>query len=171
MAISLNIKKLFNSSPKKVGKKSNISISKNPSKPKNILILFPLNEDFFRAASYAYRNLPYSKRQISFHYIVNDDFTDFFSLRRGTIHKFLLNAKNKIINKDILIKELKKYNFDIIIDLNINYQPELIDFINKESNYKIGFQHKYSDELYNVQVSISKSSIAEKGFQKILELI
>ena len=171
MAISLNIKKLFNSSPKKVGKKSNISISKNPSKPKNILILFPLNEDFFRVASYAYRNLPYSKRQISFHYIVNDDFTDFFSLRRGTIHKYLLNAKNKIINKDILIKELKKYDFDIIIDLNINYEPELIDFINKESNYKIGFQHKYSDELYNVQVSISKSSIAEKGFQKILELI
>ena len=171
MAISLNIKKLFNSSPKKVGKKSNISISKNPSKPKNILILFPLNEDFFRVASYAYRNLPYSKRQISFHYIVNDDFTDFFSLRRGTVHKYLLNAKNKIINKDILIKELKKYDFDIIIDLNINYEPELIDFINKESNYKIGFQHKYSDDLYNVQVSISKSSIAEKGFQKILELI
>ena len=171
MAISLNIKKLFNPSPKKVGNKNNISISSNPSKPKNILILFPLKENFFRAASYAYRNLPYSKRQISFHYIINDDFTDFFSLRRGTIHKFFLNTKNKIINKDILIEKLNKYDFDVIIDLNISYQSELIDFLNKESNYKIGFQHKYSDELYNVQVSISKSSIAEKGFQKILELI
>jgi hypothetical protein len=46
------------------------------------------------------------------------------------------------------------------------------DFIlTQDSNYKIGFKHKKSDLLYNVQLDISKSQIAENGYQKILELI
>ena len=59
----------------------------------------------------------------------------------------------------------------IIIDLNVDYQPEIEDFINQESNYKIGFKHKKSDLFYNVQLDISKCGVAEKGYQKIIELI
>ena len=76
-----------------------------------------------------------------------------------------------IINKDILLSKLKNINFDIIIDLNINYESNIEDFIKQDSNYKIGFKHKKSDLLYNVQLDISKCSVAEKGYQKILELI
>tara|TARA_Y100000766_G_scaffold68403_1_gene57352 strand:+ start:1054 stop:1182 length:129 start_codon:yes stop_codon:yes gene_type:complete len=41
----------------------------------------------------------------------------------------------------------------------------------QDSNFKIGFKHNKSDLLYNVQLDISKSQIAENGYQKILELI
>ena len=58
-----------------------------------------------------------------------------------------------------------------IIDLNVEYEPLIHDFISQNSNYKVGFKHKQSDLLYNVQLDISKTQIAENGYQKILDLI
>jgi hypothetical protein len=83
-----------------------------------------------------------------------------------------LDDKLNIVNKNSLLVQLNKSNFDIIIDLNISYNQKMEDFIlMQDSNYKIGFKHKKSDLLYNVQLDISKSQIAENGYQKILELI
>ena len=83
-----------------------------------------------------------------------------------------LDNKLKILNKDILLDKLNKIKFDVTIDLNINYESNIEDFItNQQSNYKIGFKHKKSDSLYNVQLDISKTEIAEKGYQQILKLI
>tara|TARA_B100000029_G_scaffold507663_1_gene592814 strand:- start:1077 stop:1607 length:531 start_codon:yes stop_codon:yes gene_type:complete len=170
---SNSIKNFFsdlNSDKKSSG--SSISISNIASKPKTILIIFPINQDFFRVASYAYRNLPYSKSSIEFHYLINDNFIDFFSLRKGYIHNMNFDNKLKILNKDILLDKLNKIKFDVTIDLNINYESNIEDFItNQQSNYKIGFKHKKSDSLYNVQLDISKTEIAEKGYQQILKLI
>ena len=170
---SLNIKNFFGNSQKEDYKtNSNIVISKKPASPKTILVIFPIEHDFFRVASYSYRNLPYDRSDINFHYIINKNFSDSFSLRRGKIHKIDLDGKSNIKNKSILLEYLNKTNFDIIIDLNINYQETMSDFIlMQESNYKIGFKHKQYDFLYNVQLDISKSQIAENGYQKILELI
>ena len=67
MSYSLKIKNFFkkkSNSHKTV--KSNISISKVSSSPKNILVVFPFEEDFFRVASYSYRNLPYDKNKLTF---------------------------------------------------------------------------------------------------------
>ena len=168
----LNIKKLFSGSSEKQQLKSNISISNIPETPKIILMIFPIHQDFFRVASYSYRNLPYDKDKIEFHYIVDSNFIDSFSLRRGVLHKMKLDTKSRIINKEGLLYQLNEINFDIIIDLNITYQSSIEDFIAKQkSNYKIGFKHDKSDLLYNVQLDISKSQIAEKGYQQILDLI
>ena len=69
-------------------------------------------------------------------------------------------------------KEISEINFDIIVDLNVNYEEKMEDFVTmQQSNYKIGFKHKKSELLYNVQLDISKSQIAEYGYLKILELI
>ena len=173
MNYSLNIKKFFtNTQPEDNKTKSNISISKKSSSPKTILVLFPFEEIFFRVASYSYRNLPYDRDNIEFHYLINRNFSDSFSLRRGNIHKMDLDDKLNIVNKNSLLVQLNKSNFDIIIDLNISYNQKMEDFIlMQDSNYKIGFKHKKSDLLYNVQLDISKSQIAENGYQKILELI
>tara|TARA_B100000945_G_C20120737_1_gene474703 strand:+ start:50 stop:571 length:522 start_codon:yes stop_codon:yes gene_type:complete len=173
MNYSLNIKKFFtNTKPEDNKTKSNILISKKSSSPKTILVLFPFEENFFRVASYSYRNLPYDRDNIEFHYLINRNFSDSFSLRRGNIHKMNLDDKLNIVNKNSLLAQLNKSNFDIIIDLNINYNQKMEDFIlMQDSNYKIGFKHKKSDLLYNVQLDISKSQIAENGYQKILELI
>tara|TARA_B100000579_G_scaffold44802_1_gene31257 strand:+ start:110 stop:631 length:522 start_codon:yes stop_codon:yes gene_type:complete len=173
MNYSLNIKKFFtNTQPEDNNTKSNISISKKSSSPKTILVLFPFEENFFRVASYSYRNLPYDRDNIEFHYLINRNFSDSFSLRRGSIHKMDLDDKLNIVNKNSLLVQLNKSNFDIIIDLNISYNQKMEDFIlMQDSNYKIGFKHKKSDLLYNVQLDISKSQIAENGYQKILELI
>ena len=173
MNYSLNIKKFFtNTQPEDNKTKSNILISKKSSSPKTILVLFPFEENFFRVASYSYRNLPYDRDNIEFHYLINRNFSDSFSLRRGNIHKMNLDDKLNIVNKNSLLAQLNKSNFDIIIDLNISYNQKMEDFIlMQDSNYKIGFKHKKSDLLYNVQLDISKSQIAENGYQKILELI
>ena len=173
MNYSLNIKKFFTSTqPEENKTHSNISISKKSSSPKTILVLFPFEENFFRVASYSYRNLPYDRDNIEFHYLINRNFSDSFSLRRGNIHKMDLDDKFNIVNKNSLLSQLNKVNFDIIIDLNISYNQKMEDFIlMQDSNYKIGFKHKKSDLLYNVQLDISKSQIAENGYQKILELI
>tara|TARA_B100000965_G_scaffold311283_1_gene270812 strand:- start:152 stop:673 length:522 start_codon:yes stop_codon:yes gene_type:complete len=173
MNYSLNIKKFFTSTqPEENKTHSNISISKKSSSPKTILVLFPFEENFFRVASYSYRNLPYDRDNIEFHYLINRNFSDSFSLRRGNIHKMDLDDKLNIVNKNSLLVQLNKSNFDIIIDLNISYNQKMEDFIlMQDSNYKIGFKHKKSDLLYNVQLDISKSQIAENGYQKILELI
>jgi len=173
MNYSLNIKKFFtNTQPEENKTQSNISISKKSSSPKTILVLFPFEENFFRVASYSYRNLPYDRDNIEFHYLINRNFSDSFSLRRGNIHKMDLDDKLNIVNKNSLLGQLNKSNFDIIIDLNISYNQKMEDFIlMQDSNYKIGFKHKKSDLLYNVQLDISKSQIAENGYQKILELI
>ena len=104
--------------------------------------------------------------------MVNSNYLDFFSIRKGFIHQINFNSKLEIENKDELFKNLNDKKFDIIIDLNINYESS-IDFfiINQESNYKIGFKHDKSDLLYNVQLDISNSQIAERGYKQILELI
>ena len=173
MNYSLNIKNFFSNADSESNKmKSNISISKASSSPKIILIIFPFEETFFRVASYSYRNLPYDRDNIEFHYVINRNFSDSFSLRRGNIHKMSLDKNFNITNKNSLLLELNSVNFDIIIDLNINYSKKMEDFILlQDSNYKIGFKHEKSDLLYNVQLDISKSQIAENGYQKILELI
>ena len=173
MNYSLNIKKFFsNTDSEPNNTKSIISISKISSSAKTILVIFPFEETFFRVASYSYRNLPYDRNNIEFHYVINRNFSDSFSLRRGNIHKMNLDKNFDIINKNSLLLELNTFNFDIIIDLNINYNKKMEDFILlQDSNYKIGFKHEKSDLLYNVQLDISKSQIAENGYQKILELI
>ncbi len=173
MNYSLNIKKFFSNTDSEPNKtKSSISISKISSSAKTILVIFPFEETFFRVASYSYRNLPYDRDNIEFHYVINRNFSDSFSLRRGNIHKMNLDKNFNIINKNSLLLELNAFNFDIIIDLNINYNKKMEDFILlQDSNYKIGFKNEKSDLLYNVQLDISKSQIAENGYQKILELI
>ena len=173
MNYSLNIKKFFsNTDSEPNNTKSIISISKISSSAKTILVIFPFEETFFRVASYSYRNLPYDRDNIEFHYVINRNFSDSFSLRRGNIHKMNLDKNFNIINKNSLLLELNAFNFDIIIDLNINYNKKMEDFILlQDSNYKIGFKNEKSDLLYNVQLDISKSQIAENGYQKILELI
>ena len=95
MAIK-SIKKIFkNFSTEQRKINSKISISNKPIQPKIVLIIFPIHKDFFRVASYAYRNLPYTKNTTIFHYIINDDFSDSFSLRKGKIHKIEFDKKKE----------------------------------------------------------------------------
>jgi len=151
---------------------SNISISKVSASPKTVFVIFPFDENFFRVASYAYRNLPYDKKDINFHYLINSNFSDSFSLRRGTVHHLSINDKCEIVNINKVLNSLNSINFDIIVDLNISYDSKAEHFIlMQDSNFKIGFIHEKSDSLYNVQLDISKTQIAENGYQKILDLI
>ena len=84
----------------------------------------------------------------------------------------IFNNKLKIENKNELSEDLNNKKFDIIIDLNFEYESSIDSFIiNQDSNYKIGFKHDKSDLLYNVQLDISNSQIAERGYKQILELI
>ena len=109
------VKFFTNSSEENEEVKSNISISNIPETPKVILIIFPIQHDFFRVASYSYRNLPYNKNKIEFHYVINSNFTDSFSLRRGTIYKMELDKKSCNINKNTLLNKLGKINLILLL--------------------------------------------------------
>ena len=52
------------------------------------------------------------------------------------------------------IDKLKLKKFDIVINLNITFNPDIDMFIDKmKAKYKIGFVSKYSDFFYNIQIN------------------
>lgn len=170
MAIN-SIKNLFDDFFKKKQNQNNsVSISNKGIAPKKVLMIFPFEKDFFRVASYSYRNLPYDKNKSSFYYLINESFIDSFSLRKGEIINLNFD-NNNIINQKEVISKLRSIKFDVLVDLNIKFQQKIEKFINLDADIKIGFKHKKSDLLYNIQLDISKSEIAEKGYQQIINLI
>ena len=61
------IKKIFkNFSKDKKSLNTNISISNQALRPKVVLIIFPIDKEFFRVASYTYRNLPIVRMKLYF---------------------------------------------------------------------------------------------------------
>ena len=170
MAIN-SIKNLFDDFFKKNQNQNNsVSISNKGIAPKKVLMIFPFEKDFFRVASYAYRNLPHDKNKSSFYYLVNESYIDSFSLRKGEIINLNFD-NNNITNQKDVISKLELIKFDVLVDLNITFQQNIEKFINLDADIKIGFKHKKSDLLYNIQLDISKSEIAEKGYQQIINLI
>ena len=74
-----------------------------------------------------------------------------------------------IINSRKSIDRLKLKKFDIIINLNITFNPDIDMFIDKiKAKYKIGFVSKYSDLFYNIQVNWDES---KSRFNPIINIL
>lgn len=149
---------------------SRLQLTLSQGNPENILIIFPMDEPSFRVACYAFRDLGkenVQKRQFIF--IVKEQFKELFHLRLGN-SMFINHSDNDTIlpGEKFLLQSLKLNKFDIIVDLNPNFQLSISRFISLlKSEMKVGFASDFSDQFYNIQLDISKSGIMEKGFKQI----
>ena len=102
-------------------KKINHSVEinrKDKSEINNILLIFPLDEESFRVALYAFRNLK-RKKNTNYYYLVNSVYKSHFHLS-GYIYDVYYNQRNNQVNIDkyFLNEVSKTKNFEIIVDLN-----------------------------------------------------
>ena len=62
--------------------------------------------------------------------------------------------------------------FDLIIDLNPEFQLDLAKFISRiQSDYKMGFTSTFSDRFYNIQLNIPPSGFLERGYKQVNQII
>ena len=147
---------------------THIEISRNNSKSiNNILIIFPVNEDAFRVALYSFRTFVKNK-DINYYFVINQIYKHHFSLPGYTFN--FNKQKNKIkIDETFYDERIINKDFDFIIDLNNEFIYDICSMLNDmKGYYKVGFNHKYSDYFYNIQL---EANILENSYNKIQEMI
>ena len=148
-----------------ISKDKNIQLS-------NVCMIFPVDNEDFRVATYTFRNL-LKNSNINYHFFINTVHKTHFHLR-GSIIEYSYNHKNnkiKIIEtfnqSSILNKE-----YDLVIDLNKSFFYEISIIINSiKSMYKVGIKNQYSDYFYNIQFDLDENSFLENIYEKICEMI
>ena len=138
---------------------------------KRILLMFPFDEPSFRVAAFSFRGLG-SERQSENNYtfLIKDSFKPLFHIRRGETIILISDPKDpsKIKSEDSIINVLKVMDFDMVIDLNTNFYLDASRILSLiPSKMKVGFKSRFSDLFYNIQLDVSRSGIAENGYQKV----
>jgi len=135
---------------------------------KDILIIFPVENDAFRVAMYVFRDLIIDYK-MNYHYLLNRVYCNNLNIN-GNIYNYSYFKKNNkvVIDKESLHKLSSIKDFNMIIDLNNKFFYEFCLFINGlNAFYKIGLKNDYSDLFYNMQFCIKESNILENGYKKI----
>ena len=148
-----------NHKPIKIFKDSQIDI-------KNILIIFPINQEDFRVAIYAFRNLT-KKENLNYYFLINGVFSQHFHLS-GYVFNIACN-KNKIkIDETFYEDRLLNKEYDIIIDLNKEFLFNIATLVNRlKANLKVGIKNQFSDYFFNIQYNLNNEDILEKTYNKI----
>ena len=124
----------------------------------SILVVFPINSEEIVYSLEAISGIvnSQSERDTKFSFILNSNIEKKISLSDIDIHNLIVYKNEKIDNVDKIVDRIFFKKFDIIIDLNINFNLDIALMVNRlESTYKIGFSSKYSDLFYNIQISES----------------
>ena len=135
---------------------------------KNILIIFPLKEDSFRVALYAFRNLK-RKKNTNYYYLINSIHKNHFHLP-GYIYDVYYNNKKQTadVDKYFINEIIKSKKFEMVVDLNNEFIFDISYLINNISGYyKVGFKNTYSDYFYNIQLDLPTFSVLENSYSKI----
>ena len=135
---------------------------------KNILVIFPLKEDAFRVALYAFRNLK-RKKNTNYYYLINSIHKNHFHLP-GYIYDVYYNNKKQTadVDKYFINEIIKSKKFEMVVDLNNEFIFDISYLINNISGYyKVGFKNTYSDYFYNIQLDLPTFSVLENSYSKI----
>jgi len=155
---------------KKISKPINIS-KNNKINVKNILIIFPIKDEDFRVAIYAFRKLSILKNT-NYYYLINSIHRQHFHLK-GYVYDMQNNINNKIKIDETFydVRTLNK-EYDVVVDLNKEFLFDISLLINKlKSNCKIGIHKDYSDYLYNIQYDFKSSGVLEKIYNEIFLIL
>ncbi len=128
----------------------------------NILIIFPINKKEISKSIDAISGIINSQknRNANFSLIINNNINNRFNLQEISIFSLVVLKSGKIDNSSDIIDKLFFKKFDIIIDLNINFNIGISMIVNElNSIYKIGFVSKYSDYFYNVQLKVNNDNV------------
>ena len=158
--IKVSLMKFFTSS-KTQPQVSNFTSEKirNPE----ILVIFPVENNLIEEIMDCMSKVvsAHEDNNSRFSFIIGKGATSKVSFFNIWVKSFNINVipidikKNKyIVNSRRSIDKLKFKKFDIVINLNPTFNPDIDMFIDKmKAKYKIGFVSKYSDLFYNIQVN------------------
>ena len=144
----------------------------NNQKVKNIAIFFPTDENSFRLSLYSFRKFDFNKENITYYFIINQKFQNMINL--SSPNMIFVNYKKNKIKFCNLEQEnlLVKNKMDIIVDLNLDFSFGASKFIAYlKSNIKIGFQSRFSDYFYNLQLESNDDGTIEQSYQKIQHIL
>ena len=143
---------------------SKVEIKGSNTTLNNILIIFPIDEPSFRVALYTFRNFEGNKKT-NYFYLINRVYHSHFHLM-GEVYN--MNYIKRKLTTDDDFNNLFSIDFDMVVDLNQNFNYDLALIINKmKSNFKVGLSKDFSDMFYNLQFNLSESDILENGYEKI----
>ena len=136
---------------------------------KDLLIIFPLDEESFRVAAYSFRKLLDSNNSHKYTLLINEKFKNLFYFKRTQIIYFTFNDKKQYISYQ---NKVDYDLYDIIINLNVNEYFEIYKLIgNINCKYKVGIKSLLSSKFYNIEYSIDKQGSAEGAYQNIKLLV
>ena len=130
---------------------SRLQLTLSQGYPENVLIAFPMDEQSFRVACYAFRDLgKHDNKKRKFIFLVKEQFDDLFHLQVGDKILIQNSAENNTLSDEkLVLQALKQYKFDIIIDLNSEFQLGISRLISLlRSDMKVGFSSDFSDRFY-----------------------
>tara|TARA_B100000029_G_C17487681_1_gene927926 strand:+ start:570 stop:1106 length:537 start_codon:yes stop_codon:yes gene_type:complete len=133
---------------------------------KNILIIFPVEEEDFRVALYVFRNLT-KEENINYYFLINKVFKQHFHLN-GYVFNITSN-KNKIkIDETFYEDRILNKEYDMVIDLNKEFLFDIALITNRlYAKFKVGIKNEFSDYFYNIQFNLNDKGILEKTYDKI----
>tara|TARA_B100000029_G_scaffold302227_1_gene295103 strand:+ start:543 stop:1082 length:540 start_codon:yes stop_codon:yes gene_type:complete len=137
----------------------------------NVLFIFPLGNEDIKLSFMSVQNIikVFHEKGLKYNFLIDRKFQSSIKLYNASIFYLDTNKRGKIINKNKLISELKTEKYDLIIDLNKNFNLAISIIVNKlDAEYKIGSVSKFSDSFYNIQYS---SSINDSGQMSHIEQI
>ena len=159
----LNLKIAWMKATGKLNKiNKNIQFSSVSIESPNILIIFPVNKDLISKSIESISSILNSQKNnnLNFSFITNNKIENNMNFYNIDILSFIILKSGKIDNLDEITDRIYFKNFDIVIDLNVNFRLDIALMVNDlNSKYKIGFISKYSDLFYNIQLKKNKNNI------------
>lgn len=139
---------------------------------KNVVIVFPKDENEFRLSLYSFKDLYLNDNNVKHTLIINQKFFQIFNLQSTNIFFVEYKKAEMKFCNDQQRKMLLKENLDVVVDLNTNFffgSSKFISYL--KSRIKIGFKSNFSDIFYNLQVKPKKTGSVEQSFAKIKEIL
>ena len=151
--------------------KNSSNFSLNGLESPKILIILPIEEELIDKSIQSISKVMeyYKNKNSDFVIIINNLLKHKLNFYNMKTHRFEVTKKNKINNSKDILDKIFYDDFDIIIDLNINFNFEISMFIKQlKSKYKIGFVSNHSDFFYNIQLQTDRNNPSYKSLDYLL---
>ena len=150
---------------------SSIEMNRAGHSSRNVLLILPFDESMFRVSAYSLRHLDVFSSS-NFFFVISDSNKNVFYRKKGETFFVQIGHNEEILNGQDLAKFLNDYEFDMIVNFNVDFNLNLSRIISRyNAPYKVGFKSDYSDIFYNFQLDLSRSGTIEKGFLRVKQLI
>ena len=126
----------------------------------SILVIFPTQIDLIS------ESMDSISKVVSAHEDNDSKFTFIIDKNRASTINFFdiqtipveIKKERLFLDSNVTLKKIKNQKFDIILNLNVKFNFDVDDLVEKiNAKYKIGFISKYSDLFYNIQLNWDES--------------